>query len=216
MHASFTFLRGVALGLSIAAPVGPIGVLCIRRTLAYGRTVGFVSGLGAATADASYGAVAAFGVTTIAGLLLGLRIWLHVVGGLFLCYLGVRTMLARPRMLPGAASEDAATPSRGLVASYGSTLALTLANPATILSFAAIFAGIGPVGAPSSTAQVDYSSAATLVVGVFMGSALWWLLLSTVVGLARARVNLITLTWVNRVSGAVLVAFGVAALLTSR
>src|SRR5262249_7336872 len=89
-------LRGAALGLAIAAPVGPIGVLCIRRTLADGRLNGFVSGLGAATADAAYGAIAAFGLTLVSSLLLGARMWVHLVGALFLCVLGVRTALARP------------------------------------------------------------------------------------------------------------------------
>ncbi|HEY7983773.1 MAG TPA: LysE family transporter [Ktedonobacterales bacterium] len=195
-------LRGAALGLAIAAPVGPIGVLCIRRTLADGRLIGFVSGLGAATADASYGAVAAFGLTLVSSLLLSLRLWVHLLGALFLCYLGLRTALARP------ASAPAGTSGKGLAGAYASTLALTLTNPATILSFAVVFAGLGLAGGTVAVAALT-------VAGVFAGSALWWLLLSTGVGLLRTRFTPGALRWVNRLSGAVLVGFGVFALATA-
>lgn len=197
------WLRGLLLGLSIAAPVGPIGVLCIRRTLADGRLVGFVSGLGAATADASYGAIAAFGLTAVSGLLLDARLWIHLLGGVFLCYLGIRTFLSIP------AERAARTEQRrDLPGAYASTLGLTLTNPATILSFAAIFAGLGVAQGSG------YGSAAWLVLGVFCGSATWWLLLSSAVGLLRARIGPRELRWVNRVSGAILLAFGLVALLT--
>jgi threonine/homoserine/homoserine lactone efflux protein len=196
-------LRGLAIGFAIAAPVGPIGVLCIRRTLADGRTAGFVSGLGAATADALYGAVAAFGLTLVSNLLVRQQGWLRLVGGLFLCYLGLKTFVARP-------AERAATAAgRGLLGAYGSTLVLTLTNPTTILSFAAIFAGLG-LGAPGG----GPAGAAAMVVGVFLGSAAWWLLLSGGVGLLRARVDVRGLAWVNRLSGAVIGAFGLLALLS--
>jgi threonine/homoserine/homoserine lactone efflux protein len=195
-------LRGAALGLAIAAPVGPIGVLCIRRTLADGRLIGFVSGLGAATADASYGAVAAFGLTLVSSLLLSLRLWVHLVGALFLCYLGLRTALARPATTP------AGTSGKGLAGAYATTLALTLTNPATILSFAVVFAGLGLAGGTVAVAALT-------VAGVFAGSALWWLMLSTGVGLLRARFTLGAMRWVNRLSGAVLVGFGIFALVTA-
>lgn len=129
------FLRGLLIGFSIAAPVGPIGLLCIRRTVADGRMVGFVSGLGAATADAFYGAVAGFGLTVVSGALVHGQTPLRLVGGAFLCYLGVRTFLARPAQTAAVAGR------RGLLGAYASTLALTLTNPSTILSFVAIFAG---------------------------------------------------------------------------
>ena len=130
------FLRGIVIGFSIAAPVGPIGVVCIRRTLAQGHWYGFVSGLGAATADAIYGCVAGFGLTFISTLLVGQQMWIRLFGGLFLCYLGIRTLLAQPdeQTLSGQA--------RGLASAYGSILILTLTNPLTILSFAAVFAGL--------------------------------------------------------------------------
>jgi threonine/homoserine/homoserine lactone efflux protein len=130
-------LGGIILGFSIAAPVGPIGVLCIRRTLAEGRASGLVSGLGAATADAIYGCVAGFGLTFISSFLVNQQRWLHLVGGAFLCYLGIRTFLARP------ADQAALAQGSGLIGAYGSTFLLTLTNPMTILSFTAVFAALG-------------------------------------------------------------------------
>lgn len=204
MDVSF-FLRGLAIGFAIAAPVGAIGLLCIRRTLADGRLAGFVSGLGAATADALYGAVAALGLTAISAAIIEHQVGVRVVGGLFLCYLGVRTALASPAITGRGGS------ARGLLAAYGSTLALTLTNPTTILSFAAVFAGLG-LGATAG----DRWAAATMVLGVFLGSALWWLLLSGAVGLFRRALTPERLIWVNRISGAVLLGFGLAALLSAR
>lgn len=205
------FVRGLALGLAIAAPVGPIGVLCIRRTLAEGLLAGLVSGLGAATADAIYGFIAAFGLTFIASLLISQQDAIRLVGGLFLLYLGVKTLRAPVVERAGAGFDTAQPPTqpagRGLLGNYASTLALTLTNPLTILSFAAVFAGLG-VGAASG----DYASAALLVLGVFLGSALWWLALSTAVSLLRSRVSPRGLRWVNRVSGLIILGFGLAAL----
>ena len=196
-------LRGMAIGFSIAAPVGPIGVLCIRRTLDHGRAVGFASGLGAAAADAAYGCIAGFGLTLISNVLIGQQVWLRLVGGLFLCYLGVRAFVARP-------AEPAASPGRrGLLGAYGSTLLLTLTNPMTILSFAAVYAGLG-IG----SARGGYGAAAMLVLGTFAGSALWWLTLSSFVSVLRTRLGSRVLQWVNRSSGVVLVGFGLAALLS--
>jgi threonine/homoserine/homoserine lactone efflux protein len=193
-------LRGLLIGFSIAAPVGPIGVLCLRRTLAEGRLAGLVSGLGAATADAFYGSIAGFGVTLIANVLVQQQMVLRLVGGLFLCYLGVRTFLARP------AEQSAQVQGQGLLGNYASTLFLTLTNPVTILSFAGIFAGLG------LSAGADYLSAGLLVLGVFLGSALWWLTLSTGASLLRSRLTPPVLRWLNRASGVVIAAFGVVAL----
>jgi threonine/homoserine/homoserine lactone efflux protein len=195
------FLRGLVIGFSIAAPVGPIGVLCIRRTLADGRAAGFFSGLGAATADALYGAVAAFGLTAISDVLVAQATWLRIGGGLFLCYLGVKTFLASPP------SEPTAARAAGLAGAYLSTLALTLANPTTILSFVAIFAGFGAAARADS-----YAGAVVLVLGVFLGSALWWLVLSGGVGRLGRRLTPATLVWINRGSGLVIGGFGILAL----
>ena len=200
------FFRGLLIGLSIAAPVGPIGVLCIRRTLAEGRAAGLVSGLGAATADALYGFIAAFGLTFVSGFLIRQRLWLHLVGGLFLCYLGVKTMLAKP----AGPAQPTPAGGRGLLAAYTSTLFLTLTNPITILFFAGIFAGLGAAEGGS------YASAAIMVAGVFIGSALWWLTLSGLVSMFRNRFNARAMRWVNRLSGLMILGFGLAALFSSK
>jgi len=195
--------RGLVIGFAIAAPVGPIGVLCIRRTLAEGRATGLVSGLGAATADAIYGCIAAFGLTFISGILIGQQGLVRLVGGIFLCYLGLRTLVTTPAEKPSSAE------GRGLAGAYASTFFLTLTNPMTILSFAAIFAGLG-IG----SATGDYVSATLSVLGVFLGSALWWLILSGGVSVFRTKLKPRALGWVNNVSGIIILAFGVTALLS--
>jgi threonine/homoserine/homoserine lactone efflux protein len=194
------FLRGLLIGISIAAPVGPIGVLCIRRTLAEGRLSGFVSGLGAASADAIYGTIAGFGLTFISGFLVAQQHWLSLFGGLFLCYLGIRTFFSPPSQVA------ASVKNKGLLRNYLSIFFLTLTNPITILSFAAIFAGLGLADNAG-----DYASAGLLVLGVFCGSALWWLLLSFGVSLFRERVTSKWMLWINRFSGGIVFAFGIAA-----
>jgi threonine/homoserine/homoserine lactone efflux protein len=208
------FFRGVWIGLAIAAPVGPIGVLCIRRTLAFGRGSGFISGLGAATADAVYGSIAAFGLTIIANVLVKQQTALQLVGSLFLGYLGLRTILEKPRAL-GLTPEALPVTSpgstwrcwnrRALGQDFISTFLLTLTNPMTILSFAAIFAGLGAVTAMGGGVQV--------VAGVFCGSALWWLTLSLMTGFFRVwLVHSDRLFWVNWVSGAILLIYAILAL----
>jgi threonine/homoserine/homoserine lactone efflux protein len=199
-----TLLRGFVIGLLIAAAVGPIGLLCIRKTLTDGRLAGFVCGMGAATADGLYGFVAAFGLTWVSGLLLEQQFWLRLFGGMFLVYLGARTFFDRP----AEAVDSAATPhSAGLMVSCASTFVLTVANPMTILSFAAIFAGLG-LGETGG----GYTSASVLVSGVFTGSALWWLILSTGVDLVRSKLKPVALRWINRTSGALILGFGLISL----
>ena len=200
-------LRGIILGLSIAAPVGPIGILCIRRTLVAGRLAGFVLGLGAATADMFYGAVAAFGLGVISSVLVGESLWIHIIGACFLCWLGIKTILTPP-----AADPKVAVAATGLAGSYITTLLLTLTNPATILSFIAIFAGIGVVGSRSGT-PVSVGAGLT-VLGVFCGSALWWFTLSGIVNLVRSRFTPEVMRWVNYLSGAILIGFALYAVLT--
>ncbi|GIK42672.1 MAG: lysine transporter LysE [Chloroflexota bacterium] len=195
-------LKGLIIGFSIAAPVGPIGILCIRRTLTQGRWTGLLSGLGAATADAFYGSVAGFGLTVISTLLIGQQFWFSLIGGVFLCYLGGKTFVARP------AETAAQSQGQGVIGAYASTLFLTLTNPATILSFAAIFAGLG-----LANASGDYGSASIMVLGVFLGSALWWLILSGGVSLLRGKFTPGMLRWVNKISGVIIAGFGLAMLL---
>jgi len=197
------FVKGLIIGFSIAAPVGPIGVLCIRRTLGEGRISGFVSGIGAATADAMYGCIAGFGVTFISGFLIGQQFWMRLIGALFLSYLGVKAFFSKPAEAPSKAA------AKGLPGAYASTLILTLTNPVTILAFAAIFAGLG-----LGNAGGNYIAGILLVVGVFLGSAAWWLFLSTSVGLFRAWFNGARLRWVNRISGVIIAGFGCLAFLS--
>jgi threonine/homoserine/homoserine lactone efflux protein len=197
------FMRGAAIGFAIAAPVGPIGMLVIRRTLTDGRLLGLLTGLGAAVADALYGCVGAFGLTFISSFLMGYAFWTKLIGGAFLVYLGISTFRAKPR-------EESANNSKvRYLTAFVSTLALTLTNPATILSFMAVFAGLG-----LGTAAGDYGAAGIVVAGVFIGSAIWWLLLSGGVALVRHKLKPDTMKWINYSSGAFLSAFGVYALVS--
>jgi len=197
------FFRGLIIGFSIAAPVGPIGVLCIRRTLAQGRASGLFSGLGAATADAIYGCIAGFGLTFISHFLLSQQIWLRLIGGIFLCFLGLKTFLSQP------AQQAALAKKNGHLGAYASTFFLTLSNPMTIISFAAIFAGLG-----LASTDGDYVPAGVLVLGVFIGSALWWLMLCSGISVFREKFNPHGLQWVNKISGAIIAGFGLLALLS--
>jgi threonine/homoserine/homoserine lactone efflux protein len=191
-------LKGLAVGFSIAAPVGPIGLLCIRRTIIGGWRLGLATGMGAATADMVYGIVAAAGLTAVTELLVGARQPLQFAGGAALIWLGLAVLRAEtPKDRAGATST-------GLAAAYATTFLLTLANPATILSFAAVMAGLGAMSASGQTGA--------LVAGVFLGSALWWLGLSTAVSLVRHRLPEAVLVWINRASGAAIMIFGILAL----
>ncbi|HVB74067.1 MAG TPA: LysE family transporter [Ktedonobacteraceae bacterium] len=206
MDASF-FLRGLLLGLSIAATVGPMSILCIQRTLRTGYLYGLVSGMGIATADAVYGSVAAFGLTVITSFLVSEQVWIRLIGGLFLIYLGIRTVLAKP------AERAARAQANSFAGAYVSTFLLTLTNPLTILSFAVIFAGIGIGGGAE---KGNYLAAALVVVGVFCGSAAWWCMLTGGLGLLRKRFSMQWLGWLNRISGAILTIFGIVALVSLR
>lgn len=196
------FLKGLILGFSIAAPVGPIGILCIRKTLQFGRLSGFVSGLGAALADAIYAMIAAFGLTFFSDLLLARQFWFHLLGGAFLLYLGWKTFMAQPNSCSIAVSHTT------LFHDFASTFFLTITNPMTILSFLAVFAGLG-----LSSIQGDYVQASLLVAGVFLGSAIWWWTLSEGITLFRKKVSQKIMAWVNRIAGLIIFGFGVVALL---
>jgi threonine/homoserine/homoserine lactone efflux protein len=201
------FVRGWLIGLSIAAVVGPMSVLCMQRTLNRGLRYGLVSGLGIATADGCYGFLAAFGLTVITLFLVREQVWIRLVGGVFLCYLGIRTILTKP-----ASKAAEATRADSLVTAYISTLLLTLTNPLTILSFVAIFAGIGA----SSSNNGSILPPLLVVCGVFTGSCCWWLLLTSAISLLRRRFTPTWLQWINRVSGVVIAIFGIVALVSLR
>jgi threonine/homoserine/homoserine lactone efflux protein len=201
---NFAFLlRGLIIGISIAAPVGPIGILCIRRTLTKGHLTGFISGLGAATADAVYGCIAGFGLTLISTVLIEQKFWIRLIGGIFLCYLGVKTFFSK-------STKEAASSSGGsIIGSYASTFFLTLTNPMTIISFTAIFAGLGVGGSGG-----DYRTASFVVAGVFLGSAVWWLTLSTVVSMFKKNFSERSMLWINRIAGIIILGFGIYALIS--
>jgi threonine/homoserine/homoserine lactone efflux protein len=189
------FLKGLAFGFVLAATVGPMWVLCLRRTLAYGAAAGFASGMGIAVADGLYGAVAAFGLTAVSGFLLRHGVWIGLAGAAFLFYLGVKTLLARPALVEGTPAPAS------LAAAFATTLALTLANPPTILAFAAIFAGLGLV------ASADYAAAALLALAVFLGSAAWWVILAVGAGALREKMGPRLLRGINIVSGITILGF---------
>jgi threonine/homoserine/homoserine lactone efflux protein len=193
-------LRGFVLGFTIAAAVGPISLLVIRRTLAEGQRYGLVSGLGVATADATYGAIAAFGLSAITDTLVNARQVLGLVGGVFLLWLAWRTIRAVP-----TEAATVTTARRGYAGAYLSILGLTLANPMTILSFGALFAGFGVTSGTTGDAVL-------VVVGVLLGSTAWWVVLTTAVAMFRRR---ITPAWIHRInlaSGAVIGAFAIVAI----
>jgi threonine/homoserine/homoserine lactone efflux protein len=194
-------LKGILIGFSIAMPVGPIGLLCIRNSLTWGMRYGFATGLGAAVADTVYGAIAGFGVAALTSWLLDYKLVLQIVGGIFLIYLGIKSALTK------ITTKDEITSPCTLWKVFLTTFLLTLTNPMTILSFVAIYAGLGVVMEKGS-----YLSAALLTAGVFIGSILWWLILSYGAGSMRDKLKGSGTLWMNRISGAVLILFGVAAL----
>jgi threonine/homoserine/homoserine lactone efflux protein len=216
--------KGVVIGLAIAAPVGPIGVLCMRQTLTYGWRVGMATGLGAASADACYGCVAALGLMVISQMLMDHQLGIRIFGGLFLAYLGGQSVLSVPASsVPSVLNEaenpedrehslssqnseiENPVPARSLWQSYSTTFVLTLTNPATIVMFLGIFSG------QSRLAAADQSM--LLVLGVFLGSSLWWLTLTTGVNLVRQRLSGPILRWINQGAGLVILGFGVAIVL---
>jgi threonine/homoserine/homoserine lactone efflux protein len=198
----YLLIEGIVIGLVVAVPVGPLGLLCINRALMMGPVCGFFSGLGVATADALAAGIAALGISLISGFLIEHQLALRFVGGLFLCYLGYKIYKTEP------VSQAPINNINGLLSAYATTLFLTLSNPVTVLSFVAIYAGWH---VPSLHGR--YIAAATLTVGVFTGSALWWVGLFIGLTAFHDRFSLRFLFWVHRVSGAVIAGSGVVVLL---
>ena len=194
---------GIVLGVSVAAPVGPMGLLVISRTLSRGVAAGLATGLGIAVGDAFYGALAASGLAAVASFIAAGEFWLRLCGGAFLIWLGVQSFRAagQPR---AARSAESGGWLRGFLFAVG----LTLTNPATILSFIAFFGALG--------VAAGQGGAAVLVAGVFLGSALWWLSLVLLLSIARVAVTPVVMAWIDRASGLVLVGFGVYALTAIR
>ena len=196
------FIKGIFIGFAMAVPIGPIGIICIRKTLTEGRLRGLIIGLGAATADLLYGCVAAFGLSVISDTLQSQRIWIRLIGGALLLYLGIRTFRSQP------ANPNIPINSSGILRSYLTTVFLTLTNPITIFAFIAVFAALGLGNG------LGYFSASTLVSGIFIGSCLWFLLLSSGVTLFRKKLDLVGLKWVNRIAGLLIIISGIIAVVS--
>jgi threonine/homoserine/homoserine lactone efflux protein len=216
MSMTSLFFTAAGVGLAIAAPVGPMGMLCIRRTLTGGPRAGLAIGLGIATGDALYGLIAALGLVSISQFMLAYDRPLHLLAGLFLLYLGVRTLLQKAPADTANGEQDgngnsnsssngklAQVGRAGALRAYASSLLLTLTNPQTVIMFAALFTTLAPRGAFSSTIAL------TTVGGVFCGSIAWWCFLVTVVSLARHAIGSKLRLAIDRFVGVMLAAFGV-------
>ncbi len=196
-----SFIKGLMIGLAVAVAVGPIALLCIQRTLSHGFKVGFSTGLGAATADSVYGLIAGAGLAVVADFLIAYEGIIAGIGSLFLVWLGVSTFRSLPRELSGAQTANVS-----LFHSFGSSFLLTISSPMTILMFTAIFAGLGLVG------TLEYSTAFSLIIGVFLGSTIWWLILSGTIKLIRGKLSPRAIIIINRTSGILLLGFACYAL----
>ncbi len=198
------WFQGFFLGVAIAAPVGPIGLLCIRRTLEHGQVLGFATGMGAAVADTIYGAIAAFGVSAALVFLTGHQTTFQLLGGLFLLAVALRTYLSEPPV-----AEDEPPCTKTCFGGFATGLTLTLTNPVTILAFIGLFAGVGITG------HLGFHQALLLVLGVFFGSAAWWLTLSSGVALVRHRISEERLVLINHCTAIALALFGTWAVISS-
>jgi putative LysE/RhtB family amino acid efflux pump len=201
-------ISGVIIGLIVAVPIGPVNLICIRRTLAFGPLNGFMSGLGASVGDTVFAIVTGFSLTVIAQLIRGFSSWIELAGGAMLVYFGIHTFFAKVV----ARLEDKDSKEQGastLLRAMASTFALTITNPATLLGFAALFAGFGGLAG----GHPNIMSAAFVVIGVAAGSTLWWLVLTTVVGLFHASISNRVMSIINRISGFAIAGFGVAVLI---
>jgi len=196
------FLKGLVIGFSLALPVGPIALLVIRRTLARGSLAGLFSGLGAATADMVYGFMAGFGVSVVSNFLIENEVIIRIAGGMLLGYLGTRIFFSVPQLKTNFAEQNS------LLKYSVSTFVLTLTNPITLLAFAAVFAAAGVGGAP-------HLAVCTLVLGVFCGSGVWWLILTGIVSIFHGTLSLRGLHLVNRISGTLIVLAGIIVLMSA-
>lgn len=202
MHLSL-LIKGLIAGFLLATPVGPIGMLCIRRTLSEGKLHGLVSAFGGATADTIYGFIAASGLTIISNFLIKEQMWLRLTGGILLCIVGGRSLLSRE-------SKDISVKSSpSYIGSYLSALLLTFANPVPILLFAAVFTSLGLAGM-----GVHHLYIALVVAGVFLGASAWGVILSITAGTFREKLDYSKLRWVHQISGIVIILLGLFALLS--
>lgn len=201
----YDLIQGAIYGLLVAAPVGPIGILCIKRSIVQGRTSGIVSGLGAASADLIYGMIGALGISGLAAFLSGYKAWIQLIGACILIVIGFN-------MYRSSAATDHGERPRptSLLRSYLSAFLMTLSNPMTILLFIGIISSAGLVAGHGSPVRII-----ALLVGIFLGSALWWVLLCTLSGSVRDRLRPSGMRWVNRISGVAIMALAIVSIFQS-
>ena len=202
----YLILSGIVMGLVTAVPIGPVNLICIRRTFAFGPVNGFMSGMGAALGDGVFAAITGFGLTWVAQLIEGYAPIIELIGGAMLVWFGWRTFIAPPmvRCLEEREKDGATNLMRAMV----STFALTVTNPATLLAFTAMFAGLGGLAGGAGS----YVDAGFVVAGVVGGSMGWWLALTTVIGLFHAKIDEVAMKRINRASGLLVAVFGLVVL----
>lgn len=191
-------LKSILMWMAIVASIGPIGLLCINRTLKYGFLAGIITGLGISVADATYGCVAGFGLTFISNFLISHQLIIRLIGGLFLCYLGLKIFFKAKA--PHSVNET----KKPSINDFLSAFFLTLTNPITIISFIAVFASLG-IG----NTYTGYTHTTIIVAGIFLGSLSWYLILSSLVKIVHKKISTEIMKWINRVSGIIILAFGV-------
>lgn len=197
------FLKGIVAGFIVAVPVGPVAMMCIRRTLATNVISGYATGFGAAFADTLYAIIAAYGISFIADILFTNDFWFRLIGGCILCLMAARMLSAPP-------AENTAPDTEKLFGDFVSALVITGTNPITLIAFGVIFTSIGV-----ATAGDNYEWAEALIAGVFVGSAVWWAMLSALAAISRRWIGELSLTWINRVSAVVILACGVLILIAA-
>lgn len=207
MTGLYLILSGVVMGLIAAVPIGPVNLICIRRSFAFGPLNGFVSGLGAALGDGIFAAVSGFGLTWIAQLIEGYAAVIELIGGALMVWMGYRTFVSPP--LPRCADDKPDSGGTNLLREMVSTFALTVTNPVTLLSFGVMFAGLGGLAGGAG----DFNDASLVVAGVVAGSTGWWLALTTVISLFHAKIDDGTMRLINRICGILVVGCGLAVLL---
>lgn len=193
-------IKGISIGIAVSAPLGPIGVLCIQRTMNKGFMSGFISGAGAAAADIVYAIIAGFSITLIKDFLLDNQMPIRIIGGLFLIFIGVKIFMSNP------AKQIRKLRAKGnrYFTDFATSFLVTVSNPITIIAFGALFAGFNTV--EQGTGTVDIIA---LIISVFIGALVWWLCLITIVSIFRKKIRLRNLLWINRITGALIVAFAI-------
>ncbi len=201
-------ISGVAIGLIVAAPIGPVNLICIRRTLAFGPINGFMAGLGAVLGDGIFAIVTGFGLTAIAQWIEGYSVYLQVGGGILLISFGIHTYLTLPDPKLKEEAKSKASEPNSLMRVGASTFALTITNPATLFGFTALFAGLGGLAGGDAT----FLETSVVVGGAVAGSTLWWFTLTTVIGLLHAKIDAKVMRVINHASGFAISLFGLAVL----